>query len=211
MNFIGISKSRFVFRGVGDSRFKLIPTALRTREDDKNSFDKLMRISGQTGQTEVENDEVTQRFREWRVVQRFYSEANLAGLRLPQLDHELHEKLLRFEDSKVNFRTELGVFLDRNPKASNVWPPKNLFSIFAIAQHHGLPTRFLDWSLDLNTAIYFAAENALRFNSAQFGVWLMPTALPDMTFWDTGKALPRTFRLLTVFDLWKHLDFRIQI
>jgi hypothetical protein len=38
------------------------------------------------------------------------------------------------------------------------WPPSELYEALAIAQHHGVPTRLLDFSYDPFVAAYFAAE-----------------------------------------------------
>ena len=42
-----------------------------------------------------------------------------------------------------------------------LWPEKNYYEIIAIAQHFGLPTRFLDFTYDPLIAIYFAARDSL--------------------------------------------------
>jgi len=38
--------------------------------------------------------------------------------------------------------------------------PRERVELFAIAQHHGVPTGFLDWNFDPLIAVYFAAEDA---------------------------------------------------
>jgi len=40
------------------------------------------------------------------------------------------------------------------------WPPPNLLSILAMAQHYGIPTRLLDWTTHPLIAAYFAAKDA---------------------------------------------------
>jgi hypothetical protein len=46
----------------------------------------------------------------------------------------------------------------RNPET---WPPRELFDLLAIAQHHRVPTRLLDWTRRSHVASYFAAEGGL--------------------------------------------------
>jgi hypothetical protein len=48
-------------------------------------------------------------------------------------------------------------FRIKNYYAAEDWPPKKHIEIFAIAQHHGLPTRLLDFTHNAFTAAFFSA------------------------------------------------------
>ena len=42
------------------------------------------------------------------------------------------------------------------------WLPEEFWELAALAQHYGLPTRLLDWSTNINTALYFAVRDYIK-------------------------------------------------
>lgn len=52
-------------------------------------------------------------------------------------------------------------------------PPLYPLQVAAYAQHYGVPTALLDWSLDPWIAAYFAAENFMRETNEDIAVWAL--------------------------------------
>jgi len=89
---------------------------------------------------------------EWSLLKDFILEINRHGFHIPDetllyklLDPfesiEEYNKITRFEDS---------------------WPNREYYSILALAQHFGIPTRLMDWSYNPLVAAYFAAKGCIE-------------------------------------------------
>lgn len=131
---------QYIFRGEGSDAYTLLPSSLRPNNMVKihnaiiNEYKK----------------EFTQVKSEFRLLQEFYVYAKNNGLDIPKYE--------RFERSE-------------NPLDNRFWweeeiedytVPYELESLIALAQHYGTYTRLLDFSKDVNVAIYFGIVGALE-------------------------------------------------
>jgi hypothetical protein len=95
-------------------------------------------------------------------IQRHRSSMVFRGL--PDVNFELKNSLCRI----VNDRLDLEGSLIRNFKkyaSADILPGYGFWDILALAQHHGLPTRLLDWTFSPFVALHFATEDLSRYNS----------------------------------------------
>lgn len=162
--FRGTYPRQWIFRGLKDDSYPLVPTALREQSQALVGYSSRPVLTSKG-----------QRFLEICALELFLKTADSIGLLLPE-DSQLLRKYLREAKNELDF-----------------WPPDNVLSLMALAQHHGIPTRLLDWSRHPLKAALFAASGVPRIEpkdqTGLMSVWAFSLDVMDLCC-ATGKSEP---------------------
>ena len=119
----------------------------------------------------------------------------------PDRRKSLKPELVKFERNRLNaFKREA----ERFQSASE---PQNDWQWLAIAQHHRLATRLLDWSENLLVALWFALDDAQPGTDS--AVWVLRTTKGDWASADDQRRSPLRIQRTLLYDPPKHLVPRI--
>jgi len=148
----------FVFRGQADAGWELVPSALRRNKAGVTGA--IARI-GAAGDLAHSDGQV---FAEFHLLNAFFEACDRAVIAIPGDGPEFRKAWMDDQRGMVES-------MYRFP---GTWPHPEQHAALAFAQHHGIPTRLLDWSRSALVAAYFAAADTSA-SGDELAVWALNT------------------------------------
>jgi hypothetical protein len=146
----------WIFRGQGDARWPLCPSALRPN---------ALAVLTMSNVTLEPTDEIDRAELELDGVLQFAVMADRAGFPLPGETPGIRDPRVKREPINVLH-----------------FPPTEYLALTALAQHYGIPTRLLDWTTKPLVAAYFAAWDCIKHRKnggsdrSHLAVWALSTS-----------------------------------
>lgn len=129
-----LDSTEWVFRGVADASWALVPSILRAERWRSYLTDP--------DPPKPDEHDLAVSLAEYSAVSAFYQAADREGLAIPD-----DAPVIRSDRSRFNLLVNVA------------WPPHELLAVIGLAQHYGVPTRLLDWSWKPLVSAYFACAD----------------------------------------------------
>ncbi len=146
-------KGGYVFRGLQSGSYKLIPSVLRHKPQLRDSAGNVVEDKHDLP-FNIAESEFIQMTKEFMELKNFFEICDKNSLRLPSV-----KRFRRFPFSPLSI---IYFFLENKE-----WLPEDLHELAALAQHYGMETRLLDWTTNLETAIYFAVHQEPKLSKEE--------------------------------------------
>lgn len=160
----GLNNWKYIYRGESSDQYELIPSALR--EQNQESLVNVVKNYFEHDDNLKENSEYFQIIAEYISLHEFYMLSDYRGLHVPNIN-DFRKKLIG----------EIDIYSILKPYFT--WLPLKYIEIAGLAQHYGVYTRLLDWSRDINVAIYFAVSGLMKIEKSKMPknivLWVLDT------------------------------------
>jgi hypothetical protein len=196
-------RENFIFRGIKKSSYDLVPSSLRKDENDEFKINRFILKSEFNfdfhKQQKLEVDSKNNIVLPLRSIDKNNLVSPIKPKYRVSSEEELHFKreiyvLLKFLDyaDKIGLKIQASTSIRRwihnhlayENRIKDVWPKPEFYEIISLAQHHGLPTRALDWTYDFKVALYFAVCDVLKNNKEDCILWAFDYKLFEDNYHD---------------------------